>query len=297
MIILAACNKCSQQFDVSSRKPGETIQCRCGGRIAVCEARAEETRLVRCTSCGAVRGAGGQNCEFCGARFSTVDKGWGTICPGCYCRLPNDAEFCVECGIKINVRKLTAAETDFKCPRCLVGLHVRMLDTVRIYECAGCGGMWVPESEFENICTRKEILSSVKTSAGIKSGGRRKFELSTKEEVKYIPCPECRALMNRRNYSHISGVIIDTCRDHGVWLDNQELSRIIQFIEKGGIERAHEVQAAERLHQSKMQETSPHSASIPLSPLSAGERPEDSLSVNARLACEAISFLARSFFK
>lgn len=58
--------------------------------------------------------------------------------------------------------------------------------------------------------------------------------------------------MNRRNFGGVSGVIIDLCKDHGVWLDNQELNRIVQFIESGGMDRAREVEARDREHAERM---------------------------------------------
>jgi Zn-finger nucleic acid-binding protein len=44
--------------------------------------------------------------------------------------------------------------------------------------------------------------------------------------------------MNRSNFARASGVIIDTCKRHGVWFDADELPRIIGFIQKGGMEMA-----------------------------------------------------------
>src|SRR5438477_453057 len=81
-------------------------------------------------------------------------------------------------------------------------------------------------------------------------GGSRgaRFELTDAEAVKYIPCPDCKSLMNRRNFAGVSGVIIDTCKNCGVWLDNQELNRIVRFIEAGGMDRAREVQDRDRAH-------------------------------------------------
>jgi Zn-finger nucleic acid-binding protein len=41
--------------------------------------------------------------------------------------------------------------------------------------------------------------------------------------------------MNRVNFAHCSGVIIDVCRGHGSWFDKDELRKIIEFIRKGGM--------------------------------------------------------------
>ena len=40
--------------------------------------------------------------------------------------------------------------------------------------------------------------------------------------------------MLRRNFRRSSGVITDVCRDHGTWLDADELEQIAGFILSGG---------------------------------------------------------------
>jgi hypothetical protein len=42
--------------------------------------------------------------------------------------------------------------------------------------------------------------------------------------------------MNRLNYGRVSGVIIDACKDHGIWFDAEALTRILDWIHKGGAE-------------------------------------------------------------
>jgi Zn-finger nucleic acid-binding protein len=44
--------------------------------------------------------------------------------------------------------------------------------------------------------------------------------------------------MNRINFAHCSGVIVDICKGHGSWFDRDELSRIIEFIRAGGLDAA-----------------------------------------------------------
>ena len=44
--------------------------------------------------------------------------------------------------------------------------------------------------------------------------------------------------MNRRNFAGSSGVVIDHCRQHGLWFDLHELEHIQRFVADGGIERA-----------------------------------------------------------
>jgi hypothetical protein len=44
--------------------------------------------------------------------------------------------------------------------------------------------------------------------------------------------------MQRRNFGKRSGVIVDVCGKHGVWLDADELEAVAAFIERGGLAAA-----------------------------------------------------------
>ena len=46
--------------------------------------------------------------------------------------------------------------------------------------------------------------------------------------------------MNRSNFAKSSGVIVDMCKQHGVWFDADELPKIIDFINQGGMARSRE---------------------------------------------------------
>src|SRR5260221_5937318 len=47
-------------------------------------------------------------------------------------------------------------------------------------------------------------------------------------------------MMNRKNFARSSGVIVDMCKNHGVWFDVDELPKIVDFIQKGGMEMTRE---------------------------------------------------------
>jgi Zn-finger nucleic acid-binding protein len=48
--------------------------------------------------------------------------------------------------------------------------------------------------------------------------------------------------MARKNFRGISGVLIDICQDHGVWLDAGELEQIRCFIANGGLQESQDKQ-------------------------------------------------------
>jgi len=54
-------------------------------------------------------------------------------------------------------------------------------------------------------------------------------------KVAYRKCPICGDLMQRKNFGKRSGVIVDWCGEHGVWLDADELESIATFISRGGL--------------------------------------------------------------
>ena len=75
--------------------------------------------------------------------------------------------------------------------------------------------------------------------------GDQNRDHSGAEPINYVPCPDCKQLMNRSNFARISGVIIDLCKHHGVWFDANELPKIISFIEEGGLKRSREKEKIE----------------------------------------------------
>ena len=101
----------------------------------------------------------------------------------------------------------------------------------------GCGGLWTSAETFESICADKEEQSAVLSFINTQS-----FESRPTTAVNYVPCPDCKQLMNRSNFARSSGVIIDLCKQHGVWFDAEELPKILAFIDKGGLARAREKQ-------------------------------------------------------
>ena len=54
------------------------------------------------------------------------------------------------------------------------------------------------------------------------------------DEVIYLKCPFCSERMSRINFGGSSGVILDHCGIHGVWLQNIELRRLLEWWHAGG---------------------------------------------------------------
>jgi len=143
------------------------------------------------------------------------------------------SKFCGHCGAAAAEAQLIEDGDPGECPRCKINLQSLKVGTAYMRECERCGGFWTSIETFEHLCEDKEQQSAVLSYVGDQN-----HDLGGTAPINYVPCPDCKQLMNRSNFARASGVIIDTCKKHGVWLDADELPRIIDFIRKGGIEIA-----------------------------------------------------------
>lgn len=118
------------------------------------------------------------------------------------------------------------------CPRCKVKLNLLKINEITLCEGQKCGGFWSNAETFEEICAERENQANV-------LGFIREKDFPTQSiPINYVPCPDCRQLMNRNNFARSSGVILDICKHHGVWFDAEELPKIIEFIRQGGLDFA-----------------------------------------------------------
>ena len=174
-------------------------------------------------------------CKHCGAPHDMTGK--GTDEPViCGCGAMVFTETVVQASRGQDARATNSnSERDRKCPRCGANLVARSEKSATAYDCRTCGGIWLSVETFNKICTEKNTQSAAKNYvAALRAGAVQK---SLPENTpKYLPCPHCKQQMNRRNFAEKSGVIIDICAQDGVWLDKQELSRIVTFIEAGGMQ-------------------------------------------------------------
>ena len=101
-------------------------------------------------------------------------------------------------------------------------------------ECPSCSGMWVDIAAFERIVNQQ----AKRQDRELRHEGAGGQPVRTKLEpgkVVYLKCPDCQRHMHRRNFARASGVIIDECKEHGVWLDCDELGKVAAFVASGGL--------------------------------------------------------------
>jgi Zn-finger nucleic acid-binding protein len=117
-------------------------------------------------------------------------------------------------------------------------------------ECARCAGLWLGRAEFDLVAERareQALPVELSTPRAAAQAARRAASPS------YRRCPRCGKHMNRRNFSRHSGVILDVCKEHGTWLDAQELEAVLAFIRQGGENAGRERARDEARHAERQQ--------------------------------------------
>lgn len=129
-----------------------------------------------------------------------------------------------------------------ECPRCGVPLTAYVSDDKESdkeeYDiCSQCGGMWLDRDDFHEATATRHVYKTVEIKSEYK-------QTPIRGAIDYIPCVRCGKMMNRKNFGKISGVIIDRCGKHGVWLDAGELGKIQHFIADGGLDKSQDREIA-----------------------------------------------------
>jgi Zn-finger nucleic acid-binding protein len=162
-------------------------------------------------------------------------------CSSCSAPLPQGSIQCSYCGSRndidlAGVHYYTTHETESEriCPRCNIALKTIDLNIngrFLIERCDQCLGLFFDPNELETLLEatvanvfviNRSQLDSINTVNSCDYG------------VSYIKCPVCSSIMNRVNFGVKSGVIIDRCREHGVWLDGGELKHLFEWMKAGG---------------------------------------------------------------
>lgn len=164
-------------------------------------------------------------------------------CTNCGAPLPAKSNLCSFCKTlnevdlrAIDRRSGPTTEGERNCPQCSQLLEVVDLQVdggLSVDQCKHCHGLFFDPGELETL-----IDGSV--SHVYEVDFQRLANLAEEEgatnprSVKYVRCPECGEMMNRKIYGPRSGVIVDRCYEHGIWLDGRELSLLRKWAKAGG---------------------------------------------------------------
>lgn len=182
---------------------------------------------LNCPQCGGEATPDTVRCGYCGSSLATV------ACPSCFGSLFVGMPHCPWCGAAASP-PAGLEDSPGPCPRCREALQSLTIGQVPLAECRRCGGLWVDNARFEQICADRETQEAVLGEGRDDSPAAGQAQ----EERFYIPCPRCLKLMHRIHFAGCSGIVVDRCKLHGTWFDHRELQRIISFIRDGGLKKA-----------------------------------------------------------
>ncbi|MDD2851156.1 MAG: zf-TFIIB domain-containing protein [Desulfuromonadaceae bacterium] len=163
-------------------------------------------------------------------------------CTYCSAPLPMDSIRCDYCGSRNDtdlkgVHYFTTHELESEriCPRC--GISLRSIDLklngrFLVERCDECLGLFFDPNELEVLL--EETVTNVFTINKSQLEAVRTMRKASESGAVYIKCPVCATIMNRVNFGTNSGVIIDRCKEHGVWLDGGELRQLFEWMKAGG---------------------------------------------------------------
>ena len=176
------------------------------------------------------------DCTNCGAPLPAKSN----ICP--YCKTVADVDLRT-----LRRRTTKRGESTRLCPRCqknLKSITINLSQPVEIDRCEECMGIFFDPGELEDLVDVSVNKVGEVDYQQLARFMREEHKADT-QVVKYIKCPVCAQLMHRKNYGGGSGIIIDTCGEHGIWLDGGELEQILKWTHAGGAAHA-EQKAIER---------------------------------------------------
>ena len=243
MRVLVACHKCHRQYQAPEKAIGREFHCVCGEPMKVDRPEGRDSAVVRCSSCAAPRRDQQTNCEFCGADFTLREQDLETICPRCFARLSDNAKFCDHCGHSLAAEPIPLKNSPLICPACGGDhrLSFRTMGKQPALECRVCGGFWLPGDSLEHLVEKAKQMAEAGHALHrrgpmprVEAAGNGSEAVGGRGKHAYLPCPSCNGLMVRQNFGHRSGVVIDLCKHHGVWLEGSKLQQLLDWIKAGG---------------------------------------------------------------
>lgn len=160
-------------------------------------------------------------CVFCAAPMPKS----GLVCDYCNKRNP----------LNLSSLKYTEHTADdspkLTCSVCethMSQINVGIAEDILIHNCKECDGVFVTEENLQK--TIKHHIGVLQ----IVDYGMLRFILDnprheSNNDTKYKDCPICKQRMRKLNYASVSGVLVDRCLEHGVWLDSGELQQLFEW--------------------------------------------------------------------
>jgi Zn-finger nucleic acid-binding protein len=168
---------------------------------------------------------------------------------------------CMYCGGKL--KEVKKSEVTIRCPKCNDVMVKKEKVEITLDHCGSCNGTWYDKVELEVLLQKSkseietpneqnstESAESIVTNDGSGKPGFTKSEKDsffrqpdsasrvrishskkTDKSDFYRKCPVCKTHMGRVNFLQKTGVVVDVCTQHGIFLDDGEFDSLHHFIQ------------------------------------------------------------------
>ena len=163
-------------------------------------------------------------------------------CQSCSAPLLPNTQYCSYCGVRNDVDlqgehdyRVVTRQSQRICPECNTAMQTIALDMqppLQIERCESCFGLFFDPGEVEALL--EKVVAPVFSINRQWLGNINQDRYQRNKPVKYLECPVCLNIMNRVAFGHRSGVVVDQCKAHGVWLDGGEITHLLEWKRAGG---------------------------------------------------------------
>lgn len=164
-------------------------------------------------------------------------------CSSCSAPLKKNNPLCVYCGTRnnidltsINYFTSNVPDKDRICSICnevMKTINVSETDDnpFLIERCDKCHSLFFDSGELEALMDEKtNNVFNINYALLNSLVSERSYDVN----FSYRKCPICEKIMNRKNYGTKSGIVVDVCKEHGVFLDAGELKHLKEWRKAGG---------------------------------------------------------------
>ncbi len=162
-------------------------------------------------------------CTYCSAPLMAST----TVCR--YCNARNDIDLQGNHHYQSN-----GIAEDKHCPQCEINLEnitIKSAD-ILVHRCNGCYGLFFNPGQVETLLAATVSESLQINLQLLDTINQDRYQGN--KPFKYLKCPVCQAFMNRHVFAYRSGVVVDQCQLHGIWLENGELTHLLEWKSAGG---------------------------------------------------------------
>jgi len=124
------------------------------------------------------------------------------------------------------------SQSQHLCPICETPLKELENGSMTLEYCLKCDGIFIEEEAFEKLIEYKAHPTNQFNPYYLRF--IQDHPRDNRKKTQFHNCPVCKEIMHVINYKKQSGILLDICEEHGIWLDGGELQQIIEWYAVGG---------------------------------------------------------------